>query len=230
MTQNKKQAQKEMVFLFGILIICCVLMYFVEKAALSYWVKSLCKVLLFGVVPLCYYAILKKPLSFLKLSWAKKDILRILGWGGATYGVILLAYFLLRGVIDLSVIELQLSENLKITGANFLGVAIYISLLNSFLEEFFFRGLAFFSLRELMPKGLSYFIGPLFFSFYHVSMLFSWFSVPIFVFIIICLFIAGLFFNWLNRKNKTIYCSYLVHMCANFAINTVGFMMFGYFG
>lgn len=37
--------------------------------------------------------------------------------------------------------------------------------------------------------------------------------------------IGGMIFNWLNEKLDTIYCSWLTHMFANFAINTIGFML-----
>lgn len=39
--------------------------------------------------------------------------------------------------------------------------------------------------------------------------------------------ITGIFFNWLNLKYKNIYNSWIVHMCANFSINTIGLIMFG---
>jgi len=39
--------------------------------------------------------------------------------------------------------------------------------------------------------------------------------------------LSGIFFNLLNDKNKNIYNSYMVHMFANFAINTLGLQMFG---
>ena len=49
----------------------------------------------------------------------------------------------------------------------------------------------------------------------------------------ICLFflllaglaLAGVMFDYLNEKQETIYMSWFVHMCANFAINTVGFIL-----
>ena len=45
----------------------------------------------------------------------------------------------------------------------------------------------------------------------------------------IVLFLGGLIFNYLNEKCKNIYPSWLVHMCANFATNTIGFILFGIF-
>jgi hypothetical protein len=34
-------------------------------------------------------------------------------------------------------------------------------------------------------------------------------------------------FNILNEKSENIYASWLSHMFANFAINTIGFILFG---
>lgn len=36
---------------------------------------------------------------------------------------------------------------------------------------------------------------------------------------------GGLIFNWLNEKLGCIYGSWLTHMFANFAINTIGFLL-----
>ena len=41
------------------------------------------------------------------------------------------------------------------------------------------------------------------------------------------LIVGGCIFNYLNEKNDNIYPSWFVHMFANFAINTVGFILFG---
>jgi hypothetical protein len=41
------------------------------------------------------------------------------------------------------------------------------------------------------------------------------------------LFVGGLIFDKLNEKNGNILSSWLVHMMANLAINTIGLMMFG---
>ena len=63
-----------------------------------------------------------------------------------------------------------------ITAGNFLWVAIYISVMNSFLEEFFFRGFGFITLKKYV--------------------------------------------------NIKFYPSWFVHMAANFAINTIRFILF----
>ena len=49
-------------------------------------------------------------------------------------------------------------ENLEeyVKKANFVFVSIYISLANSFLEEFFFRGFSFFTLKKFSNMNFAY--------------------------------------------------------------------------
>jgi membrane protease YdiL (CAAX protease family) len=65
------------------------------------------------------------------------------------------------------------------------------------------------------------------FAFYHAGMTAGWFNIAIFVLTLTGLFAAGAIFDFINEKSENIYASWLVHMFANFAINTVGFILFG---
>ena len=47
----------------------------------------------------------------------------------------------------------------------------------------------------------------------------------LFLLVMAGLVIGGMIFNWLNEKLNTNYCSWLTHMFANFAINTIGIML-----
>jgi hypothetical protein len=60
-----------------------------------------------------------------------------------------------------------------------------------------------------------------------VGMTGGWFSIWIYILSMAGLFIGGCIFNYLNEKCESIYPSWIVHMFANFAINTVGFILFG---
>ena len=53
----------------------------------------------------------------------------------------------------------------------------------------------------------------------------SFTKIAIPVYSCLVLVIGGMIFNWLNEKLDTIYCSWLTHMFANFAINTIGFIL-----
>jgi hypothetical protein len=50
-------------------------------------------------------------------------------------------------------------------------------------------------------------------------------SVGGFVLVMAGLTVGGMLFNGLNDKFGGICVSWLVHMCANFAINTIGFIL-----
>ena len=110
---------------------------------------------------------------------------------------------------------------------NFIFVAGYISFENSFLEEFFFRGYAFILLKQKTNRIFAYAFSSGLFAFYHVGMTFGWFQGFVYVLALLGLFFGGCIFNFLNEKCKNIYLSWLVHMFANFAINTVGMILFG---
>jgi membrane protease YdiL (CAAX protease family) len=96
---------------------------------------------------------------------------------------------------------------------------------NSLLEEFFFRGFVFTNLKRLSGRRLAYIFSASVFSLYHVAMMIGWFSPALFLLVMVGLVAGGMIFNWLNEKTDTIYCSWLTHMLANFAINTIGFLL-----
>jgi membrane protease YdiL (CAAX protease family) len=120
-----------------------------------------------------------------------------------------------------------LTENIGVTGKNFLFVSLYISFVNSLLEEFFFRGFAFLTLQRSVGKKFAYVFSAASFALYHIAMMIGWFSIGLFLLVMAGLFIGGLLLNYLNAKSQTVYPSWLVHMFANFAINTIGFLLFG---
>lgn len=194
-----------------------------------YLIKSVIKVVLFLVVPMLYFFLFKGEAGkFKKLFIPKsKDFFRALVLGVAVYGVIVGAYFLLRGVFDFTSIAGSLTEDVGVNAENFVYVALYISFVNSLLEEFFFRGFAFITLKEVINRKFAYAFSAALFSLYHVGMTAGWFHIVVFVLAFAGLFVGGLIFNYLNEKCKNIYPSWLVHMCANFAINTIGFILFG---
>ena len=101
----------------------------------------------------------------------------------------------------------------------------YISLVNSLLEEFFFRGFAFLMLKEIAGSKLAYLFSAGIFSLYHIAIMHSWFSPLVFALMLVSLFFAGLLFNWINERYHNLYASWMVHMFANLAINTVGLLL-----
>jgi len=139
----------------------------------------------------------------------------------------IITFYLISGFIDLENIRQILSSNLDVERENFILVALYISIINSLIEEIFFRGIAFIKMKGLAGRAVSYILSAGSFAAYHVAILEGWADSLIVILAIAGLFIAGVFFNFLDEHSNDIKFSYLVHMFANFAINTIGLHMYG---
>lgn len=194
-----------------------------------YLIKSIIKIVLFLVIPMIYFILNKENHNYLKKLFfpKKKDLLLAMLLGVTVYVVIMGAYFILHSYIDLETIKESLTSGTGITAQNFVYVAIYISFLNSLLEEFFFRGFAFLILKQETSRKFAYIFSSVMFAIYHVGMTSGWFNVFIYALAMLGLFVGACVFDFLNEKCENIYPSWMVHMCANFAINTVGFILFG---
>ena len=194
-----------------------------------YFSKIPIKILFFLALPMLFFAFWREEWSEFKalFRFQKKGLLISLLLGIAIFGVILGGYFALRGVIDFSGVTSSLTSGMGITADNFVWVAIYISIMNSFLEEFFFRGFGFITLKKYVNVRFAYFFSPVLFAIYHVGMLVGMFHPAVLALLMFALIVGGLIFNALNDKLGNIYPSWFVHMAANFAINTIGVILFG---
>ena len=90
----------------------------------------------------------------------------------------------------------------------------------------FFRGFGFITLKKYSSRKVAYLFSSILFAIYHVGMLVGMFHVGVLFLLLSGLVIGGYIFNYLNEINDTIYPSWFVHMFTNFAINTVGFILF----
>lgn len=212
----------------ALIVVACTVMAFTDGVLKpEYFVKSAVKLVLFLVLPAFYY-VFDRDIKIKELFIPqKRGILISLVLGVSVFTVILAGYFLLKDVFDFSKITGALTKNIGVTGKNFIFVSLYISFVNSLLEEFFFRGFAFLTLKRITSRRFAYLFSASVFAIYHVAMMIGWFDFYVFLIILAGLFAGGLVFNFLNEKSATVYPSWLTHMFANFAINTVGFILFG---
>ncbi|MBQ9757290.1 MAG: CPBP family intramembrane metalloprotease [Clostridia bacterium] len=192
----------------------------------DYAIKSAIKLVIFLGLPALYTLSDKKLQIKTLFVMNRRGIGLALCLGILIYFIILGGYLLLKNVFDFSAITTSLTDNIGVNRDNFIFVSLYISFVNSLLEEFFFRGFAFLTLKRVSTRKFAYLFSAIAFSIYHIAMMIGWFSVEVFLIVLIGLFVGGLIFNYLNEKSNTIYPSWFVHMFANFAINTVGFILF----
>ena len=203
-----------------------VLMTVIEKVlAPSYAIKSLFKILLFtgSILFYCFlfHEDIREVISLRKKKLPKIVWLLMIG----TYLFMIAAYFLFREKIDLSSIRESLFQKEGLSRDNFYFIFSYIILVNSLLEESFFRG---FILHIFRGSRTGSIFSALLFSLYHIGIMSSWFNPLIFIICILGLMVAGFLLELIVRKSGTLYASWLVHAFANLAINTIAtFMILG---
>lgn len=217
------QEKRSVWLIIGMVFFGCLIMAIVDAVIVpSYTVKSIIKLALFLAFPLAYglarHRVLLRNLFRVQ---SRRNLTEPLFLGLAVYGAIIGGFLLGGKLVDWSAVSSSLQsskENIFLMGA-------YISLVNSLLEEFFFRGFAFLMLKEIAGPKLAYLFSAGIFSLYHIAIMHSWFSPLVFALMLVSLFFAGLLFNWINERYHNLYASWMVHMFANLAINTVGLLL-----
>lgn len=201
------------------IVLICLSMAFLEAVIQpGYAAKSAIKLLLFAAA-VCTIGDVRR--------WFRREGLGMgLLLGGGIFAVILLVFFLFRPFLDLDAIAAGLMGKEGISRENFLWVALYISIVNSLLEELLFRGLGWLQLRKHTSEGFAMIFSAAAFAAYHVAILDGWFTWWVYGLCMLGLFLGGLIFNFLDR-NGSLLPSWLAHAGANLAINTVGLIMFG---
>lgn len=208
--------------------LCAVIMSVVDGFIQpGYVYKSLLKALLFLSVPILYFLQNKDERSSAKKLFLPKGrhLLFALILGAGVYAIIVCGYLMLDEWMGISAFGKGIMEGSGVSRDNFLAVAIYIPVVNSFLEEFIFRGFAFITLKNHLGRFHSYLFSGAAFALYHFGMVMGSFDILSWILSLTALFGAGLVLNYLNEKSGTIYTSWLVHMLANIGINTVGLII-----
>ena len=210
-----------------ILTAACLCMALVDAVLRpGYGLKSALKLSLFLILPwiFCY----RRDKNALKALFSLKKVgIWPLFLGAGVYLGILGLYFVARNFFDFSGVDGALQKDLGVNAGNFVWVSLYISFVNSLLEEFFFRGFGFLTLKTVSSRRFAGLFSAALFALYHVAMMIGWFHWSLVALLIFGLVLAGLLFQALDERSGTLYPSWLVHMFANFAINTVGFLLLG---
>ena len=211
-------------YLILMVIACCVIMAIVEiYIEPVYFSKSAIKSILFFITP---FLIIKKLNGsiFDNFKLDKKNIIKLLLLGIIIYGAIMGAYFITKNIFDYSKLIESLESDQHVTSNSFTLVALYISFINSFLEEFLFRLISFVKLSKYTKRSIAYLFSSLAFAIYHIAMIGEAFPPTLTILSIIGLAIGGCIFNYIDEKNSNIYNSWIVHMFADFAIMTIWYM------
>lgn len=212
--------------ILGILLVGCAVMAVVDGVIQpGYAVKSLVKLLLFLGLPLWWShrtGISLRPL----FARPRQGLGLAVCTGIGVFAVILGGFFLTRNLFDFSGLTAALTAGTGVRRENFLWVALYISFVNSLLEEFFFRGFGFLLLRRFLPRARALGLSCLAFALYHVAMTLGWYGLPVLLLTLAGLAAGGWIFCRLDEYSGSLWLSWVVHLGANLATNAIGFLLF----
>lgn len=221
-------------YIFISSLLVCAALYYVEQGIqgieVNYAIKTGVKLLVFLLIPAIYFILTRdKNIYILPTSKSNKKRSLFIGLfsGFIFFIVLMLAYYILQSFIDFKPIISELETKLKITPLNFIFIGIYITLGNSFIEEFFFRGFVFLGIYNAGKTGSAYFYSSFLFAIYHIMIFRNWFSTPLFLLAVFGLFVVGMLFNWMDTKSDNFVNSWIAHILADGAIILIGMKMFG---
>ena len=215
---------KKGVFVTGNLFLIFLMIFLEITLKPSYWIKSLCKILLF-LVPILLYSL-----------WTKKDWKEVIGFHKLEkpaslflpalffYLIILAGYFLFQDRIDLSAIRASLLEKEHVTRENFLFVFSYITVCNSFLEEAYFCGFLYEQMKQA-GKTKAMLFSAFCFALYHTGIILTWFQPLIFLLAMLGLMAAGILLILVKNRYRSLKAGWLLHAMSNLAINTIGVLL-----
>ncbi len=206
-------------------VICCAAMAAVETLVEpAYAVKSALKAAVFILIPLIFMRSAKIKIFAGGISLGLKNFLKLLALGCGIYLIVMSGYALTRNLFDYSKLVESLSKDQNVDGGSFIWVALYISLGNSFVEEFLFRQVAFLGLCELSSKKTAYIFSSLMFALYHVAMIGQSFPLPLLLAALAGLAVGGFVFDFVDEKSGNFFGSWFIHMFADLALMTIWYI------
>ncbi len=215
--------------IFSSAAVCTVLYYIEQYLSISYPIKTAVKIFLFTGLPLLYVKFYNEGtiLHSLRIDSINIKVFK----SGIFLGIIIFAgifsaYMVLGWMIDFEGIKNELQTKLKITASSFIFVGLYITFINSLIEEFFFRGFIFLKLYQMGYRKAGGIISSVFFGLYHMAIFKTWFPLPIILLSVISLISVGFIFNYLNTRTRNFLNSWIVHIIADSAVITIGLKLF----
>jgi membrane protease YdiL (CAAX protease family) len=216
----------------------CVLHAVMLNTPFNYYLyTSVFKIILFVFCPVFYFKVCRvcgnektgkieqtekigKFSDMFRIKGDKRNIKISFMLSFGVFAFIIIAFMIVRPFIDGEMIIAALAAN-GITAGNFPFVFIYIVLINAALEEIFFRGFVFMTLHRMNFKKYAHIYSSLLFAFYHIAVLDNALGLGMLIFCITGLVAAGLIFNALIIKCRSMTGSVVVHISANLALNLI---------
>lgn len=218
-----KLRSKKLILLFFILLLLPPLLILLSRSLFeaSYFTSSVYKLVF--LFPVFYRVFIEKKefkvsiFEHFLFPVFKKRIFSSLGIGAIFILIYVGAFYFFREYLDLQNVVDQLRQMADINVKNILFIGMYIILINSLLEEFFWRGFLFDKLRYQVRQWIAYLLTGIAFSFHHMVFYYNWFDLKYLIIITVGLSIYAMIMNFIFSKTKDLYTCWLIHGCADVA-------------
>lgn len=157
-------------------------------------------------------------------------------WPGAMFGLVVAAgliglYFVLSRTTALfDKTQQELQQKMMQFGVNslagFVGFALFLTLIHSLLEEYYFRWYIYGWLKRLAPLALAVVLSAVAFMAHHVVILVVYFPENIGLAVVpfsLCVAIGGAVWAWLYQRTGSLYTPWVSHLIVDAALFVVGY-------
>lgn len=147
----------------------------------------------------------------------KKNFFKSLFLGLILASIYLVTFFTLSQFIDFQSIVQGLKSKADIDVSNILFIGLYIILINSLLEEFFWRGFLFDEMSKIMRPWLASGFTGVAFAFHHLMFYYAWFTTPVFLLVSAGLAGFAIIINMVFSRYQDLFSCWFIHMFADIA-------------
>jgi len=181
----------------------------------------------FLVPPLIYCRMLGISVfdDILKLRNWRRWLSRAVWLGGLAVLIFWGAYYILGDLLlDKAMIAEKIGDQFSVTASTVLLIAPVTILVNSLLEEFFYRGFAF-GLLVKRQRWLGYLLPATVFTIQHILFIYHWVTPLPFSMAVVGLFVLALVLEKMYEKADSIVAPWLVHVFGDVAMMGIAVTM-----
>ncbi len=199
------------------------------------WLKVIyfaSKVVQFILPAVWIFVVLREPFSTRKITL--ENAIAGLKTGVIFFVLTLVAYFFIFERFDLlagssDAITQKIGEFGVTSPLSFILMAVYISALHSFLEEYYWRWFVFRKLREFMGFGASVVISSVGFTLHHIVVI-GYYAPANYAAVLIPLasfsvFIAGVVWAYQYEQSRSLWVVWISHLLTDAALMVVGYRL-----
>jgi len=108
---------------------------------------------------------------------------------------------------------------------HFVLFAVFVSVLHSGLEEFYWRWFAYGQLRRKMTRRAAHLVAAVAFGGHHLIITLQFFSVALAFFLTGCVVVGGMIWSIMYERQGTIIGCWVSHLCVDVMLMVIGFQL-----